>query len=96
MVERLKPRTPDLGVRGSSLARWLYSILSLFTQVYKLVPATHCLGGGGGGLPCDGLVSRPEGGGKAILLGMFKQTEVSSGCLGHWLVYAFTVTLPWD
>ena len=55
MVERLKPRTPDLGVRGSSLARVaffsktrLYSILSLFTQVYKLVPATHCLGGGGG------------------------------------------------
>ena len=68
MVERLKPRTPDLGVRGSSLARVaffsktrLYSILSLFTQVYKLVPATHCLGGGGGGLPCDGLVSRPGG-----------------------------------
>ena len=68
MVERLKPRTPDLGVRGSSLARVaffsktrLYSILSLFTQVYKLVPATHCLGGGGGGLPCDGLVSLPGG-----------------------------------
>ena len=68
MVERLKPRTPDLGVRGSSLARFaffsktrLYSILSLFTQVYKLVPATHCLGGGGWGVPCDGLVSRPGG-----------------------------------
>ena len=42
MAERLTPRTPDLEVRGSSLARRvvsldkeLYCTLSLFTQVYK-------------------------------------------------------------
>ena len=54
-AERLKTRTPDLEVLGSSLTRRvffktrLYSTLSLFTQLYKWVPATHCLGGGGGG-----------------------------------------------
>ena len=47
VVERLSPRT----VRGSSLAhrvvsldKELYSTLSLFTQVYKWVPATYCWG----------------------------------------------------
>ena len=42
MAERLTPRTPDLEVRGSSLARRvvsldkeLYCTLSLSTQVYK-------------------------------------------------------------
>ena len=47
MVERLSPRT----VRGSSLVhrvvsldKELYSPLSLFTQVYKWVPATYCWG----------------------------------------------------
>ena len=56
MAELLTTRTVDLEVRGSSLARRvvsfdeeLYSTLSLFTQVYKWVPATYCLGGGGGG-----------------------------------------------
>ena len=51
MAERLIPRTPDLEFRGSSLARRvvsldkeLYSTLSLFTQVYKWVPATYCWG----------------------------------------------------
>ena len=45
----VKTRTPDLEVPGSSLARRvvsldkeLYSSLSLFTQVYKWVPATYC------------------------------------------------------
>ena len=49
VTERLTPRTPDLEFRGSSLAclffsldKKLYSILSLFTQVYKWVPATYC------------------------------------------------------
>ena len=49
MAERLTPRKLDLEVRGSSLARRvvsldkeLYSTLSLFTQVYKWVPATYC------------------------------------------------------
>ena len=51
MTERLTPRTLDLEVRDSSLARRvvsldkeLYSTLSLFTQVCKWVPAKHCLG----------------------------------------------------
>ena len=45
------PRTPDLEVWGSSLARRVvsldkefYATLSLFTQVYIWVPATYCLG----------------------------------------------------
>ena len=65
MAERVTPRTLDLEVRGSSSARHfvslgkgLYSTLSLFTQVYKWVPASYCWGGGGG---CDGLASRPGG-----------------------------------
>ena len=52
MAEWLTPRTLDLEVRGSSLARRvvsldkeLYSTLSLFTQVYKRLQATHCWGG---------------------------------------------------
>ena len=51
MTERLTPGTPDLEVRGSSLARRvasldkdLYSTLSLFSQVYKWVPASYCWG----------------------------------------------------
>ena len=42
----------DLEVRGStcvvSLDKELWSTLSLFTQVYKWVPATQLPGGGGG------------------------------------------------
>ena len=48
VAERLTPRTLDLEVRGSILAhrvvsldKELYSTLSLFTQVYKWVPATR-------------------------------------------------------
>ena len=51
MGERLTPRTLDLEVRVPRLARRvvsldkeLYSTLSLFTQVYKWVPATYCWG----------------------------------------------------
>ena len=51
MAEWLTPQTPDLEVRDSSLARRvvslgkeLYSTLSLFTRVYKWVPATYCWG----------------------------------------------------
>jgi len=51
VAEPLTPRTSDLEVRGSSLARCvvsldkeLYSTFSLFTQVYKWVPATYCWG----------------------------------------------------
>ena len=57
-------QTLDLEVRGSSLARRvvsldkeLYSTMSLFTQVYKWVPATYCWGN-----PVrDGLAFRPGG-----------------------------------
>ena len=49
VAEQLTPHTPDLEVQGSSLTRQvlslhkeLYSNLSLFTQVYKWVPATYC------------------------------------------------------
>ena len=48
MAVWLTPRTLDVEVRGSSLVRLivslnkeLYSTLSLFTQVYKWVPATY-------------------------------------------------------
>ena len=51
MVEWLTPSTPDLEVRGSSLAlrvvssdKEIYSTLSPFTQVYKWLPATYCRG----------------------------------------------------
>ena len=69
MTEQLTPLTPDLEVRGSSLARpvlsldkELYSTLSLFTQVYKWVPATYCWGGGMGGvtLRWTSILSRGE------------------------------------
>ena len=48
VAKRLTPQTLDLEVRGSSLAhrivsldKYLYSTLSLFTQVYKWVPMTY-------------------------------------------------------
>ena len=73
MAERLTPRTLDLEVRGSSLARCvvssdkeLYSTLSLFIQMHKWVPATHC----------DGLAFRPGEG--AILLGLLHATETGN------------------
>ena len=51
MTDRLTPQTPDLQVWDSSLARHvvsldkeLYSIVSLFTRVYKWVAATNCQG----------------------------------------------------
>ena len=51
---QLKPWTPDLEVRGSSLThcvvsldKELYFTLTLFTQVYKWVSATYMYCGGG-------------------------------------------------
>ena len=51
VARRLTPQTPDLEVRGLSLAcdvvpldEELYSTLSLFTQVYTWALATNCLG----------------------------------------------------
>ena len=53
--------TPGLCRRVVSLDKNHYSTLSLFTQVYKCVPAIMMLrgGGGGGGGPCDGLAFHP-------------------------------------
>ena len=63
--------TPDAGVQGSSLPRRvvsidkeLYSTLSLFTQLYKCVPVTYCLGVN------MRRTSIPSRRGLAILLGM--------------------------
>ena len=81
----LTPRTPDLKVWGSSLARLvvfldkkLYSTLSLFTQVYKLVSKNILLGGS----PTMDL--HPIQGRVAILLGMLhaKETGISIQLLG--------------
>ena len=51
VAEQLTPHTPDPEVQGPSLThqvvsldKELYSNLSLFTQVYKWVPATYCWG----------------------------------------------------
>ena len=89
MVGRLTPRTPDLEVRGSnlvlhvaSLDKELYSTLSLFTQVYKWVPATYCWG------ERYGLASHPVG--VAKLVGILHAKGISSGRLGLWLMCAFT------
>ena len=67
VAERLTPRTLDLEVRGSSLARRvvslgkeLHSTLSLFTHVYKWVPATYSWGGGGVTLRWTRIPSREE------------------------------------
>ena len=51
VAEQLTPRKLDLEVQGSSLAhrivsldKELYSIVTLFTQVYKWAPLTYCWG----------------------------------------------------
>ena len=69
MAERLTPRTPDLEVQGSSLARRvvsldkeLYCTLSLSTQVYKCWGVT---------LRWTSIPSRGEGGGVTILVCTF-------------------------
>ena len=72
--------------RVVSLNKELYSTLSLFTLVYKWVLPTHCWG----------VTLRwtriPYRGEEAILLCMLhaKETGISSGCLGLWLVCTFT------
>ena len=91
VVERLTPRTD----RGSSLAhrvvsldKELYSTLSLFTQVYKWVPATYCWGVT---LRWTSILSRGE---VAVLRSRIlhaTETGISSGCLGLWLVCAFNL-----
>ena len=95
VAERLTPRTLDLKVRGSSVARRvvsldkeLYSTLSLFTQVYKWVPATYCWWGARVTLRWLSIRSREV---VAILLGMLyaKETGISCDRLVLWLVCAF-------
>ena len=96
VAERLTPRTSDLEVRDTSLARRavsldkeLYSTLSLFFP--------RCINGYRRHTPCDGLACRPGragggggGGGVAILLAMLhaKESGIGSGHLD--LVHTFT------
>ena len=84
MAEQLTPQTPDLEVWGSSpahrvvsLDKKLYSTFSPLTQEYKWIAATY-----------------PIQEGVAIFLGMLqaKETGISSGCLGSWLVCTFTLS----
>ena len=93
VAKRLTPRTPDLEVQGSSLARRivslvqeLYSALSLFTQVYKWVLATYCWE------ITLRWTSVPSRRGVEILLGMLhaNETGISSGRFSLWLLCAFT------
>ena len=103
VAEQLTTQTLDLEGRGTSLThhvvsldKELYSTLSLFTQVYNWVPATNCWGGGGVTLQWTSIPSR---GVVAILLSMLyaKETGISSGRLGLWLVCAFfTSTVAFD
>ena len=100
------PQTPDLEVQGSSsthcvvsLEKELYSLLSFFTQVYKWVPVTYYPGTGERGwgeVGCNPAMDWcPVQGGVAILLGILhaKETRISCGCLGLWLMRAFTFSL---
>ena len=96
VAEWLTPRTLDLEVQGSSLAcrivsldKELYSILTLFTQVYKWAPLTYCWGGGGN----PTMDSLPIQGGLAIPLGFLHATEtgISSGPVVFWPVCTFTL-----
>ena len=92
VAERLTPRTSDLEVRDTSLARRavsldkeLYSTLSLFFP--------RCINGYRRHTPCDGLACRPGragGRGVAILLAMLhaKESGIGSGHLD--LVHTFT------
>ena len=83
MAERLTPRTLDLEVRGSSLARRrvvsldkkLYSTLSLFTQVHKWVPASYCWE------VTLRWTSIPSRGGVAMLIGLLHSTETGNKLL---------------
>ena len=84
VAERLTPRTLDLKVRGSSVARRvvsldkeLYSTLSLFTHVYKWVPATYCWWGARVTLRW---LSIRSGEVVAILLGMLYAKETGISC----------------
>ena len=92
MAEWSTPRTLDVEVRGSSLVRLivsldkeLYSTLSLFTQVYKWVPATHCwrITLRWTGIPSRGSSNTPR---HACFM-------LSSGRLGPWLVCALSPSL---
>ena len=96
MAGQLRPQTLDLEVRGSSLTRHyvplvkeLYSTLSLFTQVYKWVPATYFWEAT---LRLTSILSR---GGVTILQGLLHDMETKNKLwpVGLWLVCAFTFTI---
>ena len=54
-----------------------------------------CTTGEGGNLPCDGLASRPGGSSSSPSNTDVKETGISSGRLGLWLVYAFSLPLKY-
>ena len=58
-----------------------FSTLSLFTQLYKWVPAIIMLGGGG--WPCNGLASHPGGSSNIPSRFMLQKLELSAGLMGH-------------
>ena len=95
VAEWLAPGTPDLEVRGSSLTRRvvslnkeLYCTLSLFTQVYKWVPAIYCQGVT---VRWTNIPSRGDQQCSQVLHA--NEPGVSSGRLGLWLLCAFTFYL---
>ena len=75
---------PSLCRRVVSLDKKLYSTLSLFTQVYKWVPAIIRLGGN----PHNGLASHPGGNSNIPSRIMLQRPELSAGLMGLLAYYA--------
>ena len=69
-----------------SLDNKRYFTLSLFTRMYKWVPAIIMLGS-----PCDGLASHPGGSSNIPSRFMLQKPELSAGLMGH---LACKQTLP--
>ena len=93
MTEKLTPRTLDLEFRDSSFARRVVSLDKELLHFVSLHPGVE-IGTGDillGGNPA--MDYHPVQGRAAIFLGMLhaKETGISSGRLGLWLIYAFTV-----
>ena len=86
-AERLVPRTPNLEVQGSSLAR---RVVSLEKELYSTLSLTRL-----SSLRFINMDYHPVQGGVSILLGMLhaKETGISFGRLGLWLVCTFTYYL---
>ena len=101
VAQRLTPRTPDLEVQGSSSAHCVVSLdKELYSSLSFCLSSPRCINGyqwhtakeGGGGGCNPAMDWYPIQGGVAILLGMLhaKETRISCGHLGLWLICAFT------